>query len=759
MARSTSPLAIYSFNHDSFGKTTNRAGAAGDNVRYNADLTKTQMDAFLSANAQHLAEHSVHRSDDEIEAHLAELREGRSPIENAAHNTVDEITRSAGGNAAYNARAEVTYAVRSHVIPADPQAAAAWFDAQERGDRKNARMSDRFIGAPPRELTPEQCIEAVEKFCRDVTQDRVPWHFALHLELEKKDQPDWNPHTHIIFRDRDIETGRRFLYTTAGPKERRQLAEKGIEAWSTQRLREKWSANMNHALFRAGHDVQIDHRSLEEQGIDRAPQIHIGPNSRAATEKGYKFQSKDMLRGDRTIPYTLIDQGSRDEHNQRIVEDNKQREGNDRQKRQHPELVKLQEAQKVERLAMYRDQKRDRDVLGQAHGAESEQHKAWGKQHYANARNAAYKQVGTEFADRWKDIRGIADPDKRDQATAALKVAQKAANAATREHHAVAARVEKNAKWEAMKAGQLKERQELRATHGDETAALARQHAAEKLALNEKIREQHAQYQANRMAVRFGGKQGMAAQQKAASATIRFRHRNALDRAHAMQIDQHNAYARQLRAQARKDASAQVKERMAPQWQCVKDIEDRQQRTAAAKALKLQQTKLYTGTSMEFVAKAYVTIANAWQELQAKQAMERQHRRGPAAPGGDATPTMRNSANTAAAEQGRRTDLRSRLNAQRQTNQLRGAVPDRFRAQAGRAMQSLSNAVDANQKSQLRQAAESTRALTNEERANAPKEVRERLDHQDRKAKSDRFGWIKQRQQRGKDRGGGGRGR
>ena len=203
--------SLYSFNHDSFGKTTNRAGAAGDNVRYNADLSKTQMAAYLAANAQYLKEHGTHRPEAEIEAHLAELRQGRSAAENAA----------------YNAREEAVYAIRSHVIPGPAQEAAAWFDEQEKNERKNARMSDRFIGALPRELMPEQCIAAVEKFLRDVTQDRVPWHFALHLELDKKNEPDWNPHAHIIIRDRDIETGRRVLYTTAGSKEREQFAAKG----------------------------------------------------------------------------------------------------------------------------------------------------------------------------------------------------------------------------------------------------------------------------------------------------------------------------------------------------------------------------------------------------------------------------------------------------------------------------------------------------------------------------------------------------
>ena len=37
-------MAIYSFNHDSFGKTTNRAGAAGDNAAYNARENETRLD-------------------------------------------------------------------------------------------------------------------------------------------------------------------------------------------------------------------------------------------------------------------------------------------------------------------------------------------------------------------------------------------------------------------------------------------------------------------------------------------------------------------------------------------------------------------------------------------------------------------------------------------------------------------------------------------------------------------------------------------
>src|SRR5208282_835251 len=73
---------------------------------------------------------------------------------------------------------------------------------------------------------------------------------------------------------------------------------------------------------------------------------------------------------------------------------------------------------------------------------------------------------------------------------------------------------------------------------------------------------------------------------------------------------------------------------------------------------------------------------------------------------------------TAHAEDERRSKVRERLNAMRQTNQLRGAVPDRFRAQAGRAMQALGRVMEPDPQSQLRQAAQAGRALSSEERAN-----------------------------------------
>jgi hypothetical protein len=618
-AEHVTEMAIYSFNHDTFGKTTNRAGAAGGNAAYNA-------------------------------------RENETRFENAGNEL---LSPSAASNAAYNAREEVTYAVRSHVIPPGPKEAEAWFHAQEQGERKNARMSDRFIGGLPRELTPERCIEVVEKFCREVTQDRVPWHFALHLELDKKNDPDWNPHAHIIFRDRDIETGRRFLYTSAGPKEHPKLAEKGIRYWTTKDFREKWGADLNHALERAGYDARVDHRSLKEQGIDREPQIHIGPGSQRAASKGYPLDSRDHQRGDRTIPYSLLDQGTRAEHNAGIVEANKRQVEPNLSSPLVPRAsLKLRVAQRIVRNKMYREQKRDRDALRQVQKAQLDQHKAWAKKLYADARQSAFEQVREQTADKWATVRAIEDAAKRDEAAKALQRQQKNLYAKASALHVAQARIEKNQAWQGLQQDQRQERLDLRATHRKEYTAVIRQHIAERVGTSEQHHAQHLQHSANRIAARFSGHEGMAAQQR-----------------------------------------------------------------VAVQAIRLARNTSYDGTPVNRAAIAMTFMK------------------------------------TAVAEHEKRKRIRAGLNAQRQTNQLCASAPDRFRAQPGRVIGVLGHLMASDRQTQARQAAQSGRTLTADERASLPQDVKERLDAQDRKRSIETFISTAQQQHRSRDRGGGGRGR
>jgi hypothetical protein len=177
------------------------------------------------------------------------------------HRTIGRTThapRTAGYHIRYITRPQAATAILGARMPLEPDKARAWMDAEESRDRINARVADKLMVALPIELTPQQRVELVTGFAEAVSQGRTPWIAAIHDGPADSD----NPHAHIMFRDRDIQTGRRVM----------QLSEKG----STSRLRVAWQEHANRALEAAGVAARIDHRSLEQQGIDREAGLHVG---------------------------------------------------------------------------------------------------------------------------------------------------------------------------------------------------------------------------------------------------------------------------------------------------------------------------------------------------------------------------------------------------------------------------------------------------------------------------------------------------
>src|SRR5690606_34191246 len=58
-----------------------------------------------------------------------------------------------------------------------------------------------------------------------------------------------------------------------------------LETW-----RESWQEHANKALELAGHEVRIDHRTLEAQGIERVPQIHLGAKVIEMEKRGIRTE-------------------------------------------------------------------------------------------------------------------------------------------------------------------------------------------------------------------------------------------------------------------------------------------------------------------------------------------------------------------------------------------------------------------------------------------------------------------------------------
>lgn len=160
-----------------------------------------------------------------------------------------------------------------------------WNHAEAAETRKNSTVAREFEVALPEELTKEQRIELARDFTRDMV-DR--YGFAADVAIhEPEGREKDNPHAHILC------TTRRIDENGLGEKTR-ELDER--KSGEVDRLRESWAEHANRALERAGHDVRIDHRSLEAQGIDRTPEVHMGPHATAMERRGIQTERGDLNR-------------------------------------------------------------------------------------------------------------------------------------------------------------------------------------------------------------------------------------------------------------------------------------------------------------------------------------------------------------------------------------------------------------------------------------------------------------------------------
>jgi len=221
------------------------------------------------------------------------------------HKSVGRTTHKAGTAAAhirYITRAKTARIFLSNGF--DPQwppgKIASSIKKAEELDRKNARVIDKIMVALPLELDEAQREELVVGFIKEITNHKVPWIAAFHDQ--GKDSS--NPHCHIVIRDRHLETGRAVCALT--------------ENGSTQKLRILWENSLNSSLKKAGFKERVSCRSLKEQGVDRKPQIHVGPKSKSMLERGINLESRDIVNNKgREVRYSEIDQGkSRYEHNE-----------------------------------------------------------------------------------------------------------------------------------------------------------------------------------------------------------------------------------------------------------------------------------------------------------------------------------------------------------------------------------------------------------------------------------------------------------
>jgi hypothetical protein len=131
--------------------------------------------------------------------------------------------------------------------------------------RKDAQLAREIEISLPRELSPAQRVALVRAFVQEEFVNRgMVADIALHCPKasDNKDQP----HAHVMLTLRPVKPdGSGF-----GNKERAWNEHGLLEHW-----REQWAVFVNQALADTNSAARIDHRTLEAQGIPRAPLPHL----------------------------------------------------------------------------------------------------------------------------------------------------------------------------------------------------------------------------------------------------------------------------------------------------------------------------------------------------------------------------------------------------------------------------------------------------------------------------------------------------
>ena len=267
------------------------------------------------------------RYDDDSFTGLEDARPGRQPRRRRslssggaifhlhARNGSRAKAQSARAAAAYIQRTaeygrdqdEVVYTESGHMPSWAEGEPPAYWAAADRHERANGRLFKGVEVALPLALTEEEQRELAVGFAHHLTDgERLPYTLAIHAGAGS------NPHAHLLISERGNDGLERSpeqwfrRFNAAAPEKGGARKSRALQpkAW-LEEARVAWAEQTNQALERAGHAVRIDHRSLEAQGIERLPSLHLGPTVQAmeargiATERGTEARYRAQVNAER----------------------------------------------------------------------------------------------------------------------------------------------------------------------------------------------------------------------------------------------------------------------------------------------------------------------------------------------------------------------------------------------------------------------------------------------------------------------------
>jgi Ti-type conjugative transfer relaxase TraA len=159
--------------------------------------------------------------------------------------------------------------------------ATLWNTVEAGEKRKDAQLSREVEFAIPREMDQAQGIELARDFVQREMVDRgMVADLNVHWDIGADGLA--KPHAHVMLSMREVgEDG-------FGAKVRDWNSTELVEHW-----REVWADHVNERLAQLDIDARIDHRSLQDQGINLEPQNKIGPAAGRRADEGLEAERLD----------------------------------------------------------------------------------------------------------------------------------------------------------------------------------------------------------------------------------------------------------------------------------------------------------------------------------------------------------------------------------------------------------------------------------------------------------------------------------
>lgn len=188
-----------------------------------------------------------------------------------------------------------------------------WNEVEQVEKNKRAQLANNFEIALMNEFSMEENILLVKAFVKEqfVTRGMIA-DVAIH-DPPRKPGEEPNPHIHVMCPMRPLnedgtwgvkqkkeivldENGQPVIGSNGKPKERAY----SVTGWNSketlQEYRKAWADMVNEFAELTNTPIRVDHRSLKEQGIDRLPTVHEGPEVRAMEKKGIRTTIGDLNR-------------------------------------------------------------------------------------------------------------------------------------------------------------------------------------------------------------------------------------------------------------------------------------------------------------------------------------------------------------------------------------------------------------------------------------------------------------------------------